>query len=77
MVEFYNQVRTEFEQNGRSAAPTPAGTLRPLAPPEKPFAYFFIFPAEFLFLKLKRVFSDGGVSLKANWYMSYLESNEC
>ena len=57
LVEFYNQVRTEFEQNGRSAAPTPAGTLRPLAPPEKPFGYFFeISPRRISFVVVRGVF---------------------
>jgi hypothetical protein len=30
-------------------SPDACGRTRPLAPPEKPFAYFFISPAEFLF----------------------------
>ena len=63
LVEFYNQVRTELEREGWSvsSAPTPAGVKRPLAPPEKPFAYFFISPRRISFLKLKRVFSGGRV----------------
>ena len=41
-------------------SPDACGRTRPLAPPEKPFAYFFISLRRISFLKLKRVFSGGG-----------------
>ena len=40
----------------RKLSPDACGRTRPLAPPEKPFAYFFIPPAEFLFWNWKGCF---------------------
>jgi len=41
-------------------SPNACGLTRPLTPPEKLFAYFFISPRRISFLKLKKVFSGGG-----------------
>ena len=46
LVEFYNEARTHFQENAWNQAPPPSAGKPVLAPPEKPFTYFEIPPAE-------------------------------